>query len=97
MKLKQLNEVRYTGKTYYFVQAFDPEDGDLEQYAGPFNDESSAEKFAKFATTAAEKKFTDMDTEEEYRAYIPTFHVQKIMVPQDFLQAMNRHLEQMLG
>lgn len=93
MKLKQLNEARYTtGKIVYFVQAFDPEDGDLEQYAGPFHDEASAKKFATIVDRAVENKFNDMDTDEHLRQYLPTFHVQKIMDPQDFLQAMNVHL-----
>lgn len=96
MKLKQLNEARYTtGKTLYFVQAFDPEDGDMEQYAGPFFNEASAKKFANAMFAAGENKFNNMDTDEQYRQYLPTFHVQTIMDPQDFLQAMIRHLESM--
>jgi len=96
MKLNQLNETKYAGQTYYVVQAFDPEDGDLETYAGPFNNKATAEKFAKTANDTTENKFNNMDVEDDYRQYLPTFHVQKIMNPQDFLQAMNNHLEQML-
>jgi len=98
MKLNQLNETKYTGQTYYIVQAWDPEDGDLETYAGPFNNKATAEKFAKRANETTENKFNNMDIkDEQYRQYLPTFHVQEIIDPQDFLQVMNKHLEQMLG
>jgi len=98
MKLKQLTEAKYAkGRTVYFVSAFDPEDGDMEQYAGPFQDKEMAKKFVQVAHATTEKAFVTVGVEDAHRMYLPNFHVQKIMDPETFLRTMNEHIETMFG
>ncbi len=98
MKLGQLNEAKYTtgGKTVYFVKAFDPEDGDLETYAGPFQNEHHAKKFQKVATALVKKRLRASEDPEYHKNDMPVFIIEKIVEPEVFLQEINRHIESFL-
>ncbi len=86
--VKKLNEAKYAkGKPTYFVQAFDPEDGVI-QVAGPFNDDTSAKKFAKFMYEQ-NKKFHGRVQEDD----LPSYHVAELMDPEDFTEVMMQHIE----
>jgi len=93
----KLNEVKYArGRTVYFVSAVDPLDGDMEIYAGPFQDEQHAEKFKKDATAIIEKIVQASEEPERNRNDMPVFITRKIVGPQAFLEEITQHIESFL-
>lgn len=88
--IKKLTEARYTtGKETYFVQALDPEDGDISLYAGPFQDEQSAEKFTKQMRDRDKKRYKDRVNQDD----LPSYYVEKLLPADEFIEMMDQHIE----
>jgi len=87
--IKQLNEAGYAGREVYFVQAFDPEDGDISTYAGPFDKKSLAENFAHNMARRDQREFGDRVNPND----LPAYHVEKLLNESQFAEAMYNHVE----
>lgn len=92
MKLNNLFEARYQGKDAWVVDAFDPEEGQLDWYAGPFNSEKEAEDFASQLRAKIEKMLFDAGGENRFGRFmldeIPRFSASKVNSPDSFEHAM---------
>lgn len=85
--IKNLTEARYAGKTLYFIQAFDPEDGLLETFAGPFDNKNEANKFVKWMERHDQKKFGDRVNPNDMIVY----GVHEMLSAEDFIKEMEEH------
>lgn len=94
MKLNNLLEAKYAGRETWIVQVFDPEEGLIEEFAGPFNTENEAQKFANELRATLEQLINQAGGEEEYGDYalhdLPGFNVSQLDSP-DVLQ--NKYIE----
>ena len=88
--IKKLNEARYDHRAVYFVQAFDPEDGDISTYAGPFPSEAEANKFANHMISRDKQYFGERVDWND----LPAYHVEKLLPPDAFIEEINQHVEQ---
>jgi hypothetical protein len=86
MKLSNLLEAKYAKQVTYIVQAFDPEDGDMGTYAGPFTNEQDAKKFA--ATMQARFRGASEDAQE----YLPSYHVETLLEADPFIEQIDNHV-----
>lgn len=87
--IKQLNEAGYAGRVVYFVQAFDPEDGDISTYAGPFDKKSLAENFAHNMARRDEREFGESVDMND----LPSYNVEQLLSESQFAEAMYNHVK----
>jgi len=87
--IKKLTEARYAGREVYFVGAFDPEDGQLDTFAGPFNNKATAENFAHNMAERDKREFKGKINPNDF----PTYNVEKMLNESDFAEAMYNHIE----
>jgi hypothetical protein len=92
MKLSNLTEAKYQGRDTWVVQTFDPEEGILDWYAGPFNTESEAKLFADNLRTAIVEMLEQSGGEEEFGRFMydetPRFEPVKVSSPDAFKHTM---------
>ncbi len=87
--IKNLTEAGYVGKSLYFIQAYDPEDGLLDTYAGPFNSKNEAKKFVKWMEHHDQEMFGDrVDIND-----IPSYMINEMSSAKDFIKEMEEHIE----
>jgi hypothetical protein len=88
LELAGITEAKYASQKLWVVNAFDPEEGLLEVYAGPFTSEDEANNFAKSLSTTIKQMFEQAGGHDEFGKYylddLPIFSVIEIDNPDVF-------------
>lgn len=88
MKLSKLTEAKYAGPKMYVVNAFDPEEGLLDVYAGPFNRKKEAEQYASDLDSTIKQMIEKAGGDNEFGRFVwdelPRFDVIEVDSPDSF-------------
>ena len=92
MKLRQVNEASRLTPELFIVQAWEPEDGLQDWFAGPFSNRQQAEKFATTARQMVEQEYEKSGGDEEHGKYgreeLMNFFVEEMQAPEIFLKEL---------
>lgn len=101
MKLNNLLEARYQGPTTWIVQVFDPEEGILDWYGGPFTNQSEAKQFADELESSIKNMLEQAGGEEEFGRFmyddLPRFDTVEVSSPDAFKHTFIRSVRRQFG
>lgn len=88
--IKNLTEAGYVGNnSLYFIQAYDPDDGLLDIFAGPFKSKAEAKKFVKWMDHHDREMFGDrVDINN-----MPSYTINEMSSADAFIKEMEEHIE----
>ena len=90
MKLKEAKVL--SRPQVFFVKAWDPEEGDISTYAGPFHSKNDAENFAEKMAQLDQQKYAGLIDYD-----FPEYYVETLLGPEEFRQEIEKHLDEFAG